>query len=477
MNGMNGLTRVRRRARAARTLTDFDSSVNMVRALGRFLHGKDHRGMSVGPGSRRLADAMSALPEPLRRRLFRHMGVIQGIPPRQVDRISTDDIADWVTQQYPPGPYQSVIVGAPSGAAVHLAAALRAPFLPQTKLVSVRDPESDPDDPVAAMRAVAPMAARVAENNPDVAVYHMHDPAQDRPMLERMAYLRLKRLRLGAIYERFITDRLAPGGTIIVLECHSDWRSTAVAGRTYFQFGCAGGVPEEEYFDSGERIAAYLAQEGSRYRSWQPPEPDARRPEAEWGFDPAIRPDLERVADEHGFRLRRLLTGEPQQLSAFVANLHRWWYRRRGMRADRLLAESYVQWDPLWMLRLGAVPFWLQFPMRPSYQTLRDYLAGLTSYDEPYEEILVNLFSHGLHSPGLVPLEQWRELAESMARSRGDIIGVHEHAFPADPGSSMRYQPAYAALPQRHPLPPPLPVDNIDRFLAKAGDEYSVRWK
>lgn len=292
-------------------------------------------------------------------------------------------------------------------------------------------------------------------------------------MLERMAYLRLKRVRLGAIYERFIAERLAPGGTIIVLECHRDWRSTALAERAYFQFGCLGGVPEEEYYDSGERIAEYLAREGSPYRRWQPPQPDGRRPEAEWGFDPAILDDLRRLAEAHGYGLRRLGTGEPQQLSPFVADLYRWWYRRRGMRADRLLAEAYVQWDPLWVLRLGVVPFWLRFTMLPSYEELRDYLATA----EPYEEILINLFSHGLRSPGLVPADQWRELAVRTARSHGDLIGVDEQDFPADAGSTMRYQPAYAALPQRHPLPAPLPVEDIDRFLATVGDGgYSVTW-
>ncbi len=473
----NPVSRVRRRAKAARQVTDFDSSVNMVRALGSFLHGKDHGGMSVGPSSRRLADVVSSLPRALRFQLFRVMGSLQGIPPRHVDRVDTDDIAHWVTQQYPAGPFPAIVVGAPSGAAVHFAAALGAPYLPQTTLVSVRGSEPV-DDPVAAMHERGPVTVRVAENNPDVAVYQMHDPAQDRPMLDSMTYLRLKRLRLGEVYRRFITDRLAPGGTIIVLECQRDWPSTTLADRAYFQFGCLGGVSEEEYFDSGERIADYLAQEGSAHRRWQPPEPDARRAEAEWGFDPAIRADLHTLADQQGYQLRRLVTGEPQELSPFVADLHRWWYRRRGMRADRLLAESYVQWDPLWVLRLGMVPFWLRFPMRPSYELLRDYLADVAARDEPYAEILINLFSHGLRSPGLVPAEQWRKLAETHATHRGDLIGVDEDAFPVDPGSSARYQPAYASLPQRHPLPPPLPVTDVDRFLATVPDDaYDVSWE
>ncbi|PZF90082.1 hypothetical protein [Micromonospora deserti] len=463
----------RRRAQTARQLTDFDSSVNMVRALGRFLRGRDHRAMSIGPGSVRLADALSALPGSLRRRMFRWTGALQGIPLHAVSQVDADDISYWATQQYPAGQYPALLIGSASGAAVHLAAALRAPYLPQTTLVAIRDRLTHPDDPVGAMRAVAPLATQVARRNPDLAVYHMHDPAQDRPMLEAMAYLRLKRLRLGRTYERFIEERLEPGGTLILLESTRDWRVRTLADRAYFQFGCLGGVSEDEYHDSGDRITDYLAREGSPYRRWEPPQPDTRRPEAEWGFDPALRSDVQRLAARRGYRLRRMVTVEPQQLSPLVADLYRWWYHERGLPANRLLAESYVQWDPLWVLRRAVVPFWLRFNMRASYDSLRRYLDGT----EPYDEIHVNLFSQGLWSPGVVPTNQWRELASSRAERWGGLIGVDEAAYPADVGSSLRYQPAYRSLPDHHSLPPALQVEDIDRFLSTAPvGRYPVDW-
>ena len=71
---------MRQRLRAARYLVDFDSGVNVARTLGRFLRGKDNRGLSVGPGSRRLADLASSLPAQARRAAFSAMGVAQGIP-------------------------------------------------------------------------------------------------------------------------------------------------------------------------------------------------------------------------------------------------------------------------------------------------------------------------------------------------------------------------------------------------------------
>ncbi len=396
------------------------------------------------------------------------MGFLQGVPLDQARHISANDVSDWVASQYGRGPFPVVVVGAPSGGAVYLSAALRAPYLPQTTLVAVRDLATHPDDPVAAMDALAPTTRLVARRNPDVAVYHMHDPAQDRPMLEGMAYLRLKRRALGRGFERFLEERLAPGGTILVVENTCTWRSRAVGERAYFQFGCLGGVSEEEYHHSGPRITDYLARERSPWHGWAPPEPDGRRPEAEWGFDPAWRADLERVAERFGYQLRRLVVEEPQELSPFVADLYRWWYRERGMPGGRLVVQSYVQWDPLWVLRLGAVPFWSRFNMEPAYGELQRYLTRV----EPYDQIHLNLFSQGLWSPGVVPVSRWRHLVASSARLHGEVVGVDEDAYPLDTGSTMRFEPALASLAPRHPLPVALEVIDVDRFLDGPGSPY-----
>ncbi|NEE02374.1 hypothetical protein [Phytoactinopolyspora halotolerans] len=459
--------------RAARFHTDFDSGVNMVRALGRFLRGRDHGAMSVGPASPLLADVAAKLPYAVRRRAYIGMGLQQGVPLHRVHDVRSEDIAHWITEQYGPGPYPVIVIGSASGAVLHLAAALGAPYLPQTTLVSVRDRATHPDDPADAIDRLAPITRLLARNNPDISVYHMHDPAQDRPMLQGMAYMRLKRARLGDRLRRFIAERLAPGGTVIQVECTRTWRSRAVGERAYFQFGCLGGVSEEEYHNSGGRIAEYLAAEGSEYRVWEPPESDARRAEAEWGFDDALSAEVRELADTHGFTVRRLVAEEPQEFSPLVADLHRWWYGRLDRPTDRLLAECYVQWDPMWVLRLGVVPFWLRFNMEPSYQEFAGYLADA----EPYRTIHLNLFSQGLRSPGVVGIDRWRKLIQEHAREHGEIIGVDERSYPADLGSSLRFQPAFAELPGRFPIPSPLRVDDIDTFVEGYAADGRVSWR
>jgi hypothetical protein len=84
--------------------------------------------------------------------------------------------------------------------------------------------------------------------NPELALYQMHDPNQDRLMSQIMAYFRVKRLRLGAMYEQFIEDTVPPGGTLILLECQL----------SAYRYALPDAVPLEQ-------VKAFLRQTASRY--------------------------------------------------------------------------------------------------------------------------------------------------------------------------------------------------------------------
>ncbi len=464
--------------KGAQQVTDFECSVNAVRAVASFLRGEDHGGMSTGPSSRTLGRLAALPPESLRAKAFEAAGWAEGLPRRKVPEIDVDTIDRWVVGEYeeggsPSGQFPAVVIGCAGGPAFFLAAALGVPFLPQTTLVSVRDGDTHPDDPRQAMDAWAETASAIAEQNPRTAVYHMHDPAQDRPMMEQVAFFRLKRRALGPVYEQFLRERLAPGGAVITVENTRTWRSTEVGDRTYFQFGCLGGVPEEEFFESGERIAEFLADQGSEFRSWDPPAPDGRRPDGEWSWDPALGEDIARLSQEAGFRRRRLVQEEPQDASCFVAELYRDWYRRLGWEDDRLLVQTYGHVDPYWTLRTGSVPFWNRFHMEPSWQVLREYLESAPAY----RRIRLSLFAHGLESPGLVPYDRWESLAQEFAQETGEVIGVDPEAYPIDTGANFRYQKAIEALPERRDFPEPLTLEDVDRFVQEHGERFpAVNW-
>src|SRR5439155_20677922 len=112
-----------------------------------------------------------------------------------------------------------------------------------------------------------------------------------------------------------------------------------------------------EIFGGSGRVEDYLARHGSHRRRWEPPEPDAERPEAEWGFAPELREDVERFAARHGYVVRRLVFEQPEELRAVVARLYRRWNAARGVAATRLLVESFIVMEPFWAIRTGSTPF------------------------------------------------------------------------------------------------------------------------
>jgi hypothetical protein len=462
--------------KASGYVADFDSASAMLRALGRYLHRKDFPVLGTKPAGmvpalKPLAAAINALPRRLREMVYIWSGWAEAIPPERLGAVRAEDISRWVVREYPQRPYPAAMIGSSNGAAVHLCAALGIPWLPQTVLIPVRRSGVHPDEPKADLAAAREPARTLLAGNPELQLHHMHDPNQDRLMIQRMTYFRVKRLRLGETYERFLERTLPAGATLFVLECQIAWPTNQVGERHFFQHGALGGLTPAEYEHGSERVADYLRRYGSHRRRWEYPPADAERPEAEWGFEPSLRDDIDRLARRRGYRIRRIVFQEPEDLSPLVADLYRWWYRQRRLPANRLLVESFIVMEPWWALRTGSVPFWMVFNKEPSAERVDRYLDSV----EPYDEINMMLFSHGVESVGLVPIERWRRILER-ARRRGRFIGVDERAFPRDFAVFVRYYAELKKIPARYPLPAPLALSQFDAFLEEAADRYPVQW-
>lgn len=263
-------------------------------------------------------------------------------------------------------------------------------------------------------------------------------------MVRWMTYLRLKRLTLGAAYERFLTDSLAPGGTVLLVRDRSSWPVTRVAERQVFQFGARGGATAEEYLCGGPRVRAFLSRHRVDRDRWDPPAPDTEAPEAEWGLAPQLADDVRRWAAARGHPVRELVLDEPDELSGPVADLYRRWYSRRGLPTDRLLVESFVLHDPVATLRSARVPYWTLFPVRPSLERLHGYLSAT----DPYRDTAQLLFSHGVDSIGLARPRDWREVLGPV-----HLLGADERRFPADFPAFARYGPALRRDRPHWPLP------------------------
>lgn len=446
----------------------FDSATAMAMALGRFLHGRDFPGLGQAAYLRPIVGASDLLPRRLRTELFAIAGAREGVRPGEVGTVDGAAIAGWLAGLPPRRRYPAVAVGSSSGALVHLYAALGVPWLPQTVLVPVRrERPGDPDDAPESLKVGTPLGERVLAANPDMQLHHMHDPDQDRLMVSRMMYFRLKWRRLPAAYRDFLAGALEPGGTIIVPQCRQDWATTRIGERHVFQHGAVGGATEEEFLQGSPRVGELLARLGSDGRRWPSPPADGRSPEAEWGFAQDLDDDISEFARERGLNVVRLAFDEPAHPSPAVADLYRDWNRRRGVTGDRLLAESFILLEPYWCLRLGMVPFWLTFNMEPSAAWLERYLDERPAFDE----IRLTLFAHGADSVGLPPIGRWRDLA-TRARGGGGLVGVDEASYPAHFSVYARFNAAVRALPDRHALPPPLPVEPT---LAALGADPLIR--
>jgi hypothetical protein len=103
-------------------------------------------------------------------------------------------------------------------------------------------------------RKLATVSGEEVAKNLDLDLYHMQDPVQDRLMVKRMSYFRLKRRTLGPAYERFLRECLAPDGTIVIVECGLQWLTIRRGDRYTFQFGALGGATAEEMMHGGDRV-------------------------------------------------------------------------------------------------------------------------------------------------------------------------------------------------------------------------------
>lgn len=239
-----------------RFVADFDSTTSMVLSLGAFLRGSDKSAaMPVFPRS--LALTVNAFPRPARRSLYRWSGWWDAVPVKRLADLDMEQISQWVTDRYPQRQYPGIMIGSSNGAAAHLCAALGIPALPQTFLVPIRR-SLDPDALSEDMAWGKDIAAGLLARFPDIQIHQMHDPIQDRLMVQRMGYFRIKKLRLGKEYERFVKASLAPGGTIFVLDCKLRWPVAHVQPRHLFQTGGYGGMDPEEILNGSERVKEFL---------------------------------------------------------------------------------------------------------------------------------------------------------------------------------------------------------------------------
>jgi len=408
------------------------------------------------------------LPQLPREWVYSVGGMTEAVSQKQVGGIDIEGISRWITGLFPERPFPAAFVGSSNGALVHVAAALGAPWLPQTFMCPVRHVGIDPDDPQQGFEAGRPIVEALLASQPDLSIHHMQDPNQDRLMLKTMSYYRLKHRRLPEAYRRFLKDYLPAGSTLYVDVCTRKWPVTRTSPRSVFQFGAVGGATIEEYFQGGERVRAYFERYGVDRTRWNPPEPNDEAPEAEWGFEPALLDDIRALADQMGWRVVRIVFEDPEAFSFMTAAIYRDWYRELGVDPHRLVVDSFILMDPHRTLALRALPFWLVFNVEPSARTLSRFL----DQEPQFDEIDLMLFSHGTEGIGLASIDEWRKL---ISRGRtGRFLGVDEDLYPRDFATLIRFYRDLSRIGPVQEIPAPLAPDRFEALAVQYGPRFGI---
>lgn len=453
-------------------VANFDSCSALVKALANYLHGYDFSGVGGLPGNEHLARFINALPWEFQKRAYVKGSSHEALDPEKTGKVRAEEFSEWATGLYPKRKYSTILIGSANGAAVHLGAAIGAPWLPQTFMIPVKAPENlSIDEPKKQMEWAKKPAEDLLKNNKDLQLHHMMDPSQDRPMLDAIAYFRVKRLQLGEAYKKFITEHLEKHGTILIIGCQKTWLGKKVGDRHFFQFGGLGGITPEEYYKGSDEITEFLKKEGSAVLRWDAPQPDGEIRESEWGFEPKLKDDIYNFASEHDYKVQRLIFNEPEDLSPFVADLYHWWYGEQHIIADTLIADMFFLIDPYWTIRTGSVPFWLAFNAKYSINRLKQYVQQNDNFDNIY----MLPFSNGVEASGIATEEDLMS-ALALAKKSGNFIGSKPHKYPYDFGIFLSYQKDFKKkIMSRYPTAPALTLQQLQAFFDNSNGKYEVK--
>lgn len=439
-----------------------DSATALVMALADFLHGREFEGVGAVPSNEAYAALINAIPISWRRKLYSWSGKVPAIPQEEVGEIDASEIDRWICDLYPDRKYPAIAIGSCNGAAVHLCAAMGIPWLPQTVLIPVDKGQEFPvDEPKETMEWGRAPAEEFLKNNPDWQMHHMMDPNQDRLRVGSVGYFRVKKNSLGKFYRKFLKERLEPGGKIIVIDCGFSWPVHKINDRHFFQLGGLGGLAPEEYYHGSEKVSDFLRGTGSDVEQWDAPEPTAEVPEAEWGMTSSLAGEVASFCTQRGIPNFSISFDHPQDLSAPVADLYRWWYGQQKVSEDRLLVETFNLLSPYLCLQKRCVPYWLAFIVEDSAEDLQAFLDRSKTFQEIYMMVL----SHGKDSAGRTPLSRWEDLMNRAAFGQG-FIGTDPQEYPVDMAVYARYsKDLKKKIGGEHSIPSPLDVQKALHVL------------
>ena len=395
----------------------FDSGTRVVREVAEALTGEGRSILESYPrGSEIFLGLVSLLPERARIAAIEWgMRLSLGHDPDRADDVSVDALAAWCVDQYPGDGtrYEAIVVGSPNGAVAHLAALLGAPFLTSSFGLVFDRNAIDPDDLDAYLKTSLLAARRIVAANPtpQFEVVCHYDPIHDRSVAKAADFVRIKLHELPACYRDFIRDRLAPGGSLVLVNCAYAWPQAALDERIFLQVGGLGAVDP----------ADYLAR-------WPADRPAELRRESEWGCPEGFAAAVRDYAESANVDLLEIAFDHPSDYSLLAYDAY---LACDGARPDLLLIDSFNHQNARTNLATGIPGLWLPFNTEDGPDLVERAIAGRT-FDAVYLAPLPSF----ARSPDILSLDAWRDLVSPSGPLR--LIGVRPDKYPADPLAPYR---------------------------------------
>jgi hypothetical protein len=414
------------------------------------------------------------LPEATRRWLIDRFVRNVGIHRKLASEVTSDGLAQWAVNLYGmDGPAcDTIVLGAPSGGAGHLAALLGAPFLSEHFVTRYRY-RGDPDDAAAYLDFGTGLAKIVLENNPDLHVVNHYDPIHDRFLVAYVNYLRMKLLDLPAPYQRFIKRRLRPGGTILFADCRHSWRQYRISQRHHFQLGGLGGIADGSYVQGSAQLEEYLADRqhprrsgrSSAVASWTVALPWLPQRESEWGSLQAFRRSVETFASEAGYRFLALNGTHPADFSRIAFYASHQALLDMGQEPSGVLVDCFTLTSPTGALRAGLLPLWLPFNCTDSLGFLGDMSAD---FPQGKPVLLAPVPSYS-PSWDVAQADQW--VAACGAGADVVWLGIDPAAYPVDLAGIFRFLPALQTWCARAGTRarPAFTIEDLERLIRRLG--------
>ncbi|GIF75583.1 hypothetical protein [Asanoa siamensis] len=376
-------------------------------------------------------------------------------------RVDAEVVAAWICGRYPADAYPAVLFGSPHGGAVHLAAALRAPWLPSGFTLTVAWPGGAGGDWRDAQAAGRDVARAVLAANPDVTVRQVHDPVRQGRLCATTLTFHVRWRRVPAAYRDFLAGRVDGGAAMVVRDART-WPVTKVGPGHTFQVGSpVSGWRPDDYSADHSAFRHTLYHIGCLL--WTDPDLDLPAQYAEVGGEPAFEQHLRRLRPD----LHRVVYRRPAALSGSVADLHRDWYAA-GKGAEACAIESDGLLDPWLTLCHGIVPYWCESAARPAVAGAEWWLAG----SRRFERVRVLPAPPGSTCTAYVGQAQWRALAW-FGRREGIVDDVALRHYPHLPLATSHATQALRRLGKRRPPPRPR-LAEVVAALRRGADSHGL---